>query len=323
MAPGRGRRRAQAQGGSSRQVSEGSRQRRRTAVPSRGPSPSVRRSRRLSSRSSLEADDPSRSRSTQPIAATIEDLDSRRTQAEAARRRQREQTREDRVVEERNEPQVEEPAISEREATAPDMSHAVASESLHHEVDVQASEYDLAIIVQPPAEARPRQVLAPPITTRLNFMGIDAGNDSATHEQGFYAVASMMDENGMVPLAPPSTVLLVGTLVATVQALSLEGQHTEGEENIILGSPAHGSSNAGTSCVWFNDLTVTQMGRYRIRVSLMSSVSSGADAVTLQTVDSRIIHIRSGPSAGEPTAEEQLVIEQLQRHQTVTRSPDP
>ncbi len=306
MAPGRGRQRAQAQRGSSRQVSESSRQRRETPAPRRGPrgsSPNVRRSRRLSGRSSLEGDDSSRARVAQPLDATTGDLDSRSTQAEFARQRQRQQTREDRVDEDRNKQQHDDPASSADQPIASGMPEVVASANRSDEVRVQASQYELVIIVQPPGEATPGQVLAPPITARINDRESEEGSDNAAQVVDFYAVASLMDENGMTPLAPPSTDLLEGTPVAPVKVLSQEGSQTKNPENLESAFRADESVDAGISCVWFTDLTVTQKGRYRIRISLMSPVSPGAGVVTLQTVDSRIIHVRSDPSAGELSKE--------------------
>ncbi|KAI9789209.1 MAG: hypothetical protein M1835_001807 [Candelina submexicana] len=260
---------------------------------------------------------------SQPLEVTMEALDSRSTQAETARQRQREQTREGRAVEHRNDPRDREPALSEHQSSRSYIPEAVTSTNPSDESVIQANPYDLAIIVQPPAEARPRQVLTPPITARLNVLGSVEDSDNVTHVEDLHAVASLMDEHGVIPLAPPSTILLVGRPVAQLKVLSIDRDRAEGQENLESAGGTHEDRDAGTGCVWFTDLTITEMGRYRIRISLMSAVSPGADVTTLQTVDSRVIQIHSDPSVGELTEDERHIIEQLEGHQTVARSPDP
>lgn len=127
------------------------------------------------------------------------------------------------------------------------------------------------IDVQPPSEARSGNVLDPPTRISLRPHGVERGEEVRIADiSGYWAFISVVSEDGTTTLAPPSTSLLSGTLVAPVHEACPNGDEQEA---------GHLS---------FENLTINQPGNFRLRISLlrMVTVNTGAsgavDGVSLQ-----------------------------------------
>ncbi|KAL8847878.1 MAG: hypothetical protein Q9221_007089 [Calogaya cf. arnoldii] len=124
--------------------------------------------------------------------------------------------------------------------------------STRTQTDVASILYQMHIIIQPPVESRPGNTLAPPLIISLRR------NDTSQTEErlsadinSYWAFVSVVSEDGLSALAPPSTSLLSGTLADLVH----EARLTEAE-----GDVGH---------IAFQNLALNQPGRFRLRISLL------------------------------------------------------
>ncbi|KAL8994300.1 MAG: hypothetical protein Q9188_007107 [Gyalolechia gomerana] len=123
------------------------------------------------------------------------------------------------------------------------------------------SPYRMHIVIEPPREARLGDRLIPPPTVCLRTPEDHREDESLVEDLSrFWASVSMVSEDGMVALAPPSTTLISGTLVDSVR----EAYHVEDEGEI--------------GYFLFQNLSINQPGNFRFRISLMQMPTSGTQA---------------------------------------------
>lgn len=154
---------------------------------------------------------------------------------------------------------------------------------------VASNPYEMHIIVQPPHQARSGHVLTPPTTISLRSSGASqAGQGLGGNINNYWAFVSVVSEDGMVALAPPSTTLLSGALADSVH----EDRLTD--------------SGQGIGHCAFPNLTINQAGDFRLRISLlrMPTGQGGPSAGSLDTsvrnvasVLSHVIHVHDNASA--------------------------
>lgn len=134
---------------------------------------------------------------------------------------------------------------------------------------------NMNLIVQPPSEIRPGDLLNPPIVVKLESQhDSHTIGDVDTEIENLWAQASVVSEDGMVALAPPEPNLISGTLVHSVQSVTPE------EESQELGY------------LTFPNLAFHQTGNFRIRISLVRM--PGADefeAINVQSIVTRVIKV--------------------------------
>lgn len=115
----------------------------------------------------------------------------------------------------------------------------------------------MQIVIQPPREARPGEILVPPLMICLRTPGNYREDENVVEDLGSYwAAVSMVSEDGMIALAPPSTTLLSGTLVDSVH----EAYQAEDESEI--------------GYFVFQNLRIHEPGNFRLRISLMQMPTS-------------------------------------------------
>ncbi|MCJ1377596.1 hypothetical protein MMC17_000691 [Xylographa soralifera] len=146
--------------------------------------------------------------------------------------------------------------------------------------------YIMKIVIEPPHQARPGEVLTPPLV-----MSLENESDPNSPEQEpvdptlLWAVVSVVSEDDMTPLAPPRTDLLIGTIADSVHPLTPPDH--EGQIGFVA----------------FPDLVIREPGRYRLRISLIkmnaiggASTPSYEGGTAVQSMSSRVITVA-------PTAE--------------------
>ncbi|KAL8730161.1 MAG: hypothetical protein Q9166_004244 [cf. Caloplaca sp. 2 TL-2023] len=142
----------------------------------------------------------------------------------------------------------------------------------------------MQIVIQPPGEARPGNILMPPTTISLRSHGTSRHEEELGEDiNSYWVFVSVVSADGMVALAPPSTTLLSGTLTDSIH----EGRLTEHERDI-----GHSS---------FQNLVINQAGDFRLRFSLIRMQTSqhgtstgglGTPSVrNITSVLSHIIHV--------------------------------
>lgn len=144
----------------------------------------------------------------------------------------------------------------------------------------------MQIIIQPPREARPGDILSPPLTICLRTLEDSEEAERLMEDLGnYWASISVVSEDGMIALAPPSTTLMSGTLVDSVR----EADQTEDERE--------------TGYLLFQNVSIHQRGNFRLRVSLMqmssrdpASNACGSDtrssgAINIGSVVTHVIHV--------------------------------
>lgn len=141
------------------------------------------------------------------------------------------------------------------------------------------------VIVEPPSEIRPGDLLHPPIVIKLeNRSGRLVNNEIDIEDGSLWAQASVVSEDGMVALAPPQPNLISGTLVDSIRPA------TPKDESQELGY------------LTFPDLAIHQTGKFRIRISLIKMPATDEpEAINLQSIVTRIIKVDSDaptPSIG-------------------------
>jgi hypothetical protein len=128
-------------------------------------------------------------------------------------------------------------------------------------------EFSLSFEVTPPTAVRPGVPFTIPVIIAVNPIGTPAQN-----VQSLVASASLRDEAGAVAAG------LSGNLTASVRSRS--------------GNPMSGYAK-------FSPLTISQPGKYRLRVML--SAASYGGVVTKEYVDSTVIHAHAGAAAQRPS----------------------
>ncbi|KAI9762941.1 MAG: hypothetical protein M4579_000004 [Chaenotheca gracillima] len=156
-------------------------------------------------------------------------------------------------------------------------------------------QYDMDLLVQPPMDARPGVLLYPPITVGLRGGGMGDMEMAMgeEHTGSLIAVATLVDESGRVPLAPPRSDLLLGILADTPHPV-LGGRFSD-DENTDSGD-RESSPDGLQNYLMFPRISIEEAGSYRIRVELrsMSFEGSTAGTSTIHEVLSRIIRIHPG-----------------------------
>lgn len=160
--------------------------------------------------------------------------------------------------------------------------------------------YSLEVAVQPPAVARARIPLYPPLLVRVHIY------DASGHEipgedelSGLFVQAALYPESGSPPsLAPPDMYLLSGRLSMSLDLLNEPGSDAS------YGSPL---GQLQGSYALFPDITINRTGDYRLGVSLFKvegagrMQSSGAGAIngagggtTLLEAKTNVVHVQEG-----------------------------
>lgn len=160
--------------------------------------------------------------------------------------------------------------------------------------------YSLEVAVQPPAVARTRIPLYPPLVVRVHIY--DASGREITGEDelgGLFVQAALYQESGSPPsLAPPDMYLLSGRLSMSLDLLNEPGS------DALYGSPL---GQLQGSYALFPDITINRPGDYRLGVSLfkvegtgrMQSPSAGAingagGGITLLEAKTNVVHVQEG-----------------------------
>lgn len=122
------------------------------------------------------------------------------------------------------------------------------------------SPYRMHIIIQPPREARPGHNLVPPLTIFLRARNTDQDHEAVAEDtSSYWASVSLVSEDGMIALAPPSTTLLSGTLVDSIR------------------EPDPAEDEGGIGYVLFERLAINQPGNFRLRISLPRMPTGDSD----------------------------------------------
>lgn len=145
------------------------------------------------------------------------------------------------------------------------------------------SPYQMDIILQPPREARPGDALLPAPTVQLRFRE-NAGEEAALAQDmsSYWAAASLVSEDGMVALAPPSTTLVSGTRLVSIQ--EADGTEADGEVGYVL----------------FRNFCINEPGRFCLHISLHrmptpeSDAFGAAGSLNTGSVTTRVIHVHHG-----------------------------
>ncbi|KAL8647252.1 MAG: hypothetical protein Q9226_006507 [Calogaya cf. arnoldii] len=144
----------------------------------------------------------------------------------------------------------------------------------------------MRIIIQPPVESRPGNTLTPPLIISLRGTWVSPTEERLGADiNSYWGFVSVVSEDGLSALAPPSTSLLSGTLADSVH----EARLTEAE-----GDVGH---------LAFQNLALNQPGRFRLRISLLQMPGIQADPPTggfgppgvrnIASVLSHVIHVRN------------------------------
>lgn len=158
--------------------------------------------------------------------------------------------------------------------------------------DVEPDVYEMHIVIQPPVESRPGNILRQPTVVSLRKVGASRREERlSTNINGYWAFVSVVSEDGLVALAPPSTSLISGTIANSVH----EGRATEAEEDV-----GH---------LTFPNLAINQTGRFRLRISLLQMPGSPEnlpigelkvpDVKNIASVVSDVIHVKNDAAASQ------------------------
>ena len=236
------------------------------------------------------------------------DLSSRAVGAELSRQNQRERSRRGRDIAERN---------SEDEgATQQQINGGPSSEAAQNslparghdgEHDNREQRYEMEIVVQPPATARPGTRLYPPITVRLRIR--DARTNEEVEGRGqlgrLWALASVVEDSRVEPHS--GTHILTGNLVDSAHPLYDDGDSPVTDQEFSATTVAEPyPTNALDSYLTFPGLVLNETGDFRIRITLIRMEIGGTAAaaareggLTLGEVRSRIVRIGNESDIGE------------------------
>jgi hypothetical protein len=140
----------------------------------------------------------------------------------------------------------------------------------------------MEIILEPPSQSRPGQVLRPPIVVALKDQRlINSIDELGVDAKHLFACASVVSENGLVALAPPNPDLLKGGFSDSIHP----GFNDQGQEQ------GH--------YFRFTDLKIHEVGRFRIRILLvkMSTTGGSSEVMNLESVVTRVIHVHTNATA--------------------------
>ncbi|KAL8998662.1 MAG: hypothetical protein Q9169_002323 [Polycauliona sp. 2 TL-2023] len=171
--------------------------------------------------------------------------------------------------------------------------------------NVESDLYEMHIILQPPVESRPGNTLTPPMIISLRKRSAPYGEVALEADTGgCWAIASVVSEDGLVALAPPSSSLLSGTLADSVHSSRL----TEAE-----GDVGH---------LAFDNLTINQPGCFRLRISLLQMPGNQDSLATgVRNIASVLSHvIRVGHNAPAPALGKPSTPHEPFRQQDLTES---
>lgn len=172
----------------------------------------------------------------------------------------------------------------------PDPSVGTSTRTRTEGSSVESDLYEMHIIIQPPVESRPGNTLTPPTIVSLRRNGASQTEERLSADiNSYWAFVSVVSEDGLVALAPPSTSLLSGTLADSVH----EARLTEAE-----GDVGH---------LAFQNLAINQPGRFRLRISLLQMPGiqdgpprggSGQPGVrNIASVLSHVVHVKTNAAA--------------------------
>ncbi|KAI9769030.1 MAG: hypothetical protein M1839_003827 [Geoglossum umbratile] len=244
------------------------------------------------------------------LSAENTDLSSRAAGAELSRRRQRERNRRERDAEEIN---PEDEGTTQQQingGTLPETEpNSLPARGHDGEEGHREQRYEMEIVVQPPAAARPGTRLYPPITARLRIR--DARTDEEIEGRGqlgrLWALASVVEEDSRAEPRSPGTHILTGNLVDSAHPLSddADSPAADQESSATTVAESHPSNTLG-SYLTFPGLVLNETGNFRIRITLIRMEIGGRAAaaaqeggLTLGEVQSRIIRIGDEPSNSE------------------------
>ncbi|KAL8786396.1 MAG: hypothetical protein Q9213_002812 [Squamulea squamosa] len=173
--------------------------------------------------------------------------------------------------------------------TVPDRSVGTSTRAEVQGPTAEISPDEMHIIIQPPHEARPGITLIPPITVSVRNGASHTEEALSTGANSYWAFVSIVSEDGLIALSPPSTTLLSGTLADSIH----EARLTNAERDV-----GHLS---------FHNLAINQPGHFRLRVSLLQMPRSqeclsmgglGPTSVrNVASVLSHVIHVVNDASA--------------------------
>jgi hypothetical protein len=304
-------------GGRRRTVSQSSRPRAPTRVSERRRTTSavpLRRSARLLARSQMT---PGGAPITEAVGRSSQsrlsedhaDLSSRAAGAELSRQRQRQRSRRGRDTEERN---LEDGRAPRQQINGGPSSEVVQNSLLarnHEQSDDREQRYEMEIVVQPPATARPRTRLYPPITVRLRIREAltDEEVDGRDQLGRLWALASVVVEDDQAEPRPSGTHILTGNLVDSAHPLYDDGDSpgADQESSATTAVEPH-PANALGSYLTFPGLVLNETGNFRIRITLTRMESGGTSmtatregGLTLGEVRSRIVRISDDSGSAE------------------------
>ncbi|KAL9603948.1 MAG: hypothetical protein Q9219_000886 [cf. Caloplaca sp. 3 TL-2023] len=153
--------------------------------------------------------------------------------------------------------------------------------------------YQMHILIQPPREARPGDILYPPLTIGLRALeGRQEDEDSAEDPNSYWAAVSVVSEDGLIALAPPSTTLIAGTIVDSIHQAEPQGEEV------------------GLGYFVFTNIKINQTGNFRLRVSLLRMSTPGSSAsdangcnpsvpavTNTGSLTTRVLHVHEGALA--------------------------
>ncbi|MCJ1404535.1 hypothetical protein MMC11_007761 [Xylographa trunciseda] len=161
----------------------------------------------------------------------------------------------------------------------------------------------MRIVIEPPYQARPGDVLTPPLVMSLeNETGPNLSEQEPVDPTLFWAVVSVVSEDDMTLLAPPRTDLLMGTIADSVHPLTPPDH--EGQIGFVA----------------FPNLIIREPGRYRLRISLIKmnaigemSTPSYEGGTAIQSLSSRVINVAPTAEPLTPGREERDLLQALQQ----------
>ena len=151
--------------------------------------------------------------------------------------------------------------------------------------------YSLEFALQPPCITTVERPLGHPVVVRIRTYDPSGAEFSPEDELGtLFAQATLYDETGRMPLAPPDRYLLSGSLSRSVESVDAE--------------------KISRSYAIFSDIRINRPGRYRIGVSLFKidegrAISVGSQSgrylrtgggVSVEETISNIVEVHDGPT---------------------------
>ena len=141
--------------------------------------------------------------------------------------------------------------------------------------------HNMRIVIQPPHQARPGDVLTPPIVMSLeNQSGSHSAEQESIDPTLLWAVVSVVSEDDLTPISPPRSDLLIGTIADSIHPLTPPDH--EGQIGFVA----------------FSNLIIREPGRYRLRISLIKMNAVGEintpsyeGGTAVQSMSTRVINV--------------------------------